>query len=389
LKILFVIYKTLEGAIQMVEKMMATPTVKKEEIFPVKNVHYVEIYTGNAKQSAFYYAKALGFKLVAYRGLETGCRDRVSYVLEQGAIRIILTGTLSDQSDIATFIKTHGEGVKDIALLVKDLEKTYAGAIERGGIAIREPWVEEDENGKVKKAILGTYGDTIHTLVEPIDYKGVFMPGFEARADIYGSKPTGLIGVDHLVGNVEVMEEWVNYYEKVFGFNVLKHFDDEDISTEYSALMSKVMMNGTGRIKFPINEPAEGKRKSQIQEYLDYYNGPGVQHLALLTNDIISTVAALRENGVELLFTPETYYQDLANRVGEIDEDVKKLQELNILVDRDDEGYLLQIFTKPIVDRPTLFIEIIQRKGALGFGDGNFKALFESIEREQELRGNI
>jgi 4-hydroxyphenylpyruvate dioxygenase len=389
LKILFVIYKTLEGAIQMVEKMMATSKTKKEEVFPVKNVHYVEIYTGNAKQSAYYYAKAFGFKLVAYRGLETGCRDRVSYVLEQGAIRLILTGSLSDQTDIATFIKTHGEGVKDIALLVKDLEKTYAGAIERGGISIREPWIEEDENGKVKKAILGTYGDTIHTLVEPIDYKGVFMPGFEAREDIYGTKPTGLIGVDHLVGNVEVMEEWVNYYEKVFGFNVLKHFDDEDISTEYSALMSKVMMNGTGRIKFPINEPAEGKRKSQIQEYLDYYNGPGVQHLALLTNDIIGTVAALRENGVELLFTPDTYYADLANRVGEIDEDIKRLQELNILVDRDDEGYLLQIFTKPLVDRPTLFIEIIQRKGALGFGDGNFKALFESIEREQELRGNI
>lgn len=377
------------GVVIMVEKMVAAPKVKKEEVFPVKNVHYVEIYTGNAKQSAYYYAKAFGFKLVAYRGLETGSRDRVSYVLEQGAIRLILTATLSNQTDIATFIKTHGEGVKDIALLVKDLEKTYAGAIERGGIAIRDPWVEEDENGKVKKAILGTYGDTIHTLVEPIDYKGVFMPGFEAREDIYGTKPTGLIGVDHLVGNVEVMEEWVNYYEKVFGFNVLKHFDDEDISTEYSALMSKVMMNGTGRIKFPINEPAEGKRKSQIQEYLDYYNGPGVQHLALLTNDIIGTVAALRENGVELLFTPETYYADLANRVGEIDEDVKKLQELNILVDRDDEGYLLQIFTKPLVDRPTLFIEIIQRKGALGFGDGNFKALFESIEREQELRGNI
>ncbi|NYE04358.1 4-hydroxyphenylpyruvate dioxygenase [Bacillus niacini] len=373
----------------MVEKMLAAPKVKKEEVFPVKNVHYVEIYTGNAKQSAYYYAKAFGFKLVAYRGLETGCRDRVSYVLEQGAIRLILTGTLSDQTDISAFIKTHGEGVKDIALLVKDLEKTYAGAIKRGGIAIREPWVEEDEHGKVKKAILGTYGDTIHTLVEPIDYNGVFMPGFEAREDIYGTKPTGLIGVDHLVGNVEVMEEWVNYYEKVFGFNVLKHFDDEDISTEYSALMSKVMMNGTGRIKFPINEPAEGKRKSQIQEYLDYYNGPGVQHLALLTNDIIGTVAALRENGVELLFTPETYYEDLANRVGEIDEDIKKLQELNILVDRDDEGYLLQIFTKPLVDRPTLFIEIIQRKGALGFGDGNFKALFESIEREQALRGNI
>jgi 4-hydroxyphenylpyruvate dioxygenase len=381
--------KDEKGEVNMAEKMVASPKAKKEELFPVKSVHYVEIYTGNAKQSAYYYAKSFGFKLVAYKGLETGSRDRVSYVMEQGAIRLILTGTLSDNTDVAEFIKLHGEGVKDIALLVKDLEKTYAGAIERGGIALREPWVEEDENGKVKKAILGTYGDTIHTLVEPIDYKGVFMPGFESRDNTLASQPTGLIGVDHLVGNVEVMEEWTNYYENAFGFTVLKHFDDEDISTEYSALMSKVMMNGTGRIKFPINEPAEGKRKSQIQEYLDYYNGPGVQHLALLTNDIIGTVAALKGNGVEFLNTPETYYKELANRVGDIDEDVKRLQELNILVDRDDEGYLLQIFTKPLVDRPTLFIEVIQRKGALGFGDGNFKALFESIEREQELRGNI
>jgi 4-hydroxyphenylpyruvate dioxygenase len=389
LKILFLKVKNDKGEVKMAEKMVASPKTKKEELFPVKSVHYVEIYTGNAKQAAYYYAKSFGFKLVAYKGLETGSRDRVSYVMEQGAIRLILTGTLSDNTDVAEFIKLHGEGVKDIALLVKDLEKTYAGAIERGGIALREPWVEEDENGKVKKAILGTYGDTIHTLVESVEYKGVFMPGFEARENTLESQPTGLIGVDHLVGNVEVMEEWTNYYESAFGFTVLKHFDDEDISTEYSALMSKVMMNGTGRIKFPINEPAEGKRKSQIQEYLDYYNGPGVQHLALLTNDIIGTVAALKENGVEFLNTPETYYKELANRVGDIDEDVKRLQELNILVDRDDEGYLLQIFTKPLVDRPTLFIEIIQRKGALGFGDGNFKALFESIEREQELRGNI
>ncbi|KAF0824655.1 4-hydroxyphenylpyruvate dioxygenase [Cytobacillus firmus] len=373
----------------MAEKMVAAPNTKKEEIFPVKSVHYVEIYTGNAKQAAYYYAKAFGFKLVAYKGLETGCRDRVSYVMEQGAIRLILTGSLSDSTDITAFVKTHGEGVKDIALLVKNIEKTYEGAIDRGGIAIRDPWIEEDENGKVKKAILGTYGDTIHTLVEPIDYKGVFMPGYQPREDSFGASPTGLVGIDHLVGNVEVMEEWTNYYEKVFGFSVLKHFDDEDISTEYSALMSKVMMNGTGRIKFPINEPAEGKRKSQIQEYLDYYNGPGVQHLALLTNDIVSTIAALKGNGVEFLSTPSTYYDDLLNRVGDIDEDVKRLQELNILVDRDDEGYLLQLFTKPLVDRPTFFIEIIQRKGALGFGDGNFKALFESIEREQELRGNI
>lgn len=373
----------------MAEKMMMKSRVKKEEIFPVKSVHYVEIYTGNAKQSSYYFASAFGFKLVAYKGLETGSRDRVSYVMEQGAIRLVITGSLSDDTDVAAFVKTHGDGIKDIALAVKDLDKTYAGAIERGGIAIREPWVEEDQNGRVKKAVIGTYGDTIHTLVEAVDYKGVFMPSFEPREDRQSIEPSGLIGVDHLVGNVEVMEEWVSYYENVFGFNVLKHFDDEDISTEYSALMSKVMMNGTGRIKFPINEPAEGKRKSQIQEYLDFYKGPGVQHLALLTNDIIATIAALKENGVEFLQTPDTYYEELADRVGDIDEDVKRLQELNILVDRDDEGYLLQIFTKPIVDRPTLFIEIIQRKGALGFGEGNFKALFQSIEREQELRGNM
>ena len=373
----------------MTEKVTATIKTKKQEIFPVKNIHHIELYTGNAKQAAFYYAKAFGFKITAYKGLETGCRDRVSYVLEQGAIRLVLTGSLSDNTEIAQFVKKHGEGAKDISLLVKELDKTYYEAIERGGIAIKEPWIEEDENGKVKKAVIGTYGDTVHTIIEPIDYRGPFLPGFEAYEDFYQSASTGLVGVDHVVGNVEDMEEWTNYYEKVFGFSVLKHFDDDDISTEYSALMSKVMTSGTGRIKFPINEPAEGKRKSQIEEYLDFYKGAGVQHIALLTNDIISTVAKLKENGVEFLTTPNTYYEELASRVGEIDEDVKKIQDLNILVDRDDEGYLLQIFTKPLVDRPTLFIEIIQRKGALGFGDGNFKALFESIEREQERRGNI
>jgi len=373
----------------MIEKVTATIKTKKQEIFPVKNIHHIELYTGNAKQAAFYYAKAFGFKITAYKGLETGCRDRVSYVLEQGAIRLVLTGSLSDNTEIAQFVKKHGEGAKDISLLVKELDKTYYEAIERGGIAIKEPWIEEDENGKVKKAVIGTYGDTVHTIIEPIDYRGPFLPGFEAYEDFYQSASTGLVGVDHVVGNVEDMEEWTNYYEKVFGFSVLKHFDDDDISTEYSALMSKVMTSGTGRIKFPINEPAEGKRKSQIEEYLDFYKGAGVQHIALLTNDIISTVAKLKENGVEFLTTPNTYYEELASRVGEIDEDVKKIQDLNILVDRDDEGYLLQIFTKPLVDRPTLFIEIIQRKGALGFGDGNFKALFESIEREQERRGNI
>ena len=373
----------------MAKNAVATGKEAQKEIFPVEQIHHVEVYAGNAKQAAYYYCKAFGFQIVAYRGLETGCRDRVSYVLTQGAIRFVITGTLEDNTDVAAFVKLHGDGAKDIALKVSNVEEAYRGAVERGAIAVREPWVESDENGTVKKAIIGTYGDTVHTLIETVDYKGVFLPGYQPYQFQISHTSTGLVGIDHIVGNVEIMDEWAAYYEKVFGFHVMKHFDDENISTEYSALMSKVMMNGTGRIKFPINEPAEGKRKSQIQEYLDFYKGPGVQHLALLTNDIIATVRALRENGVEFLDTPAAYYEDLANRVGDIDEDIKKLQELSILVDRDDEGYLLQIFTKPIVDRPTLFIEIIQRKGALGFGDGNFKALFESIEREQERRGNI
>ncbi|MDZ5710716.1 4-hydroxyphenylpyruvate dioxygenase [Jeotgalibacillus haloalkalitolerans] len=360
-----------------------------EDIFPVESFHHLELYVGNAKQSAYYFCHAFGFEIKAYRGLETGSRERVSYVLEQGVIRLVITGSLTDQTDIAEFVKLHGEGTKDIGLEVSDIDKAYYGAVERGGTGIREPWTENDENGTVKKAIIGTYGDVIHTLVENVDYKGAFLPGYEPYDGPSTAKSIGLVGIDHVVGNVERMDEWTSYYEKVFGFNVLKHFDDENISTDYSALMSKVMTNGSGRIKFPINEPAEGKRKSQIQEYLDFHNGPGVQHLAVLTNDIISTVHALHENGVEFLQTPATYYEDLAARVGDIDEDVQRLQELNILVDRDDEGYLLQIFTKPVVDRPTLFIEIIQRKGARGFGEGNFKALFESIEREQERRGNI
>ncbi|WP_078427796.1 4-hydroxyphenylpyruvate dioxygenase [Alkalihalobacterium alkalinitrilicum] len=361
----------------------------EKEVFPVESINHLELYVGNAKQAAYYFCYAFGFRIKSYRGLETGCRDRVSYVLQQGTINLVVTGALTDQTEVSTFVKLHGDGAKDIALKVSDVETAYQGAIERGGIAIRPPWTENDENGSVKKAMIGAYGDTVHTLIEIQDYKGSFLPGFQPYEDKMSSSTTGLVGIDHVVGNVERMEEWTTYYEKVFGFKVLKHFDDEDISTDYSALMSKVMTNGTGRIKFPINEPAEGKRKSQIQEYLDFYNGPGVQHLALLTNDIIATVKTLRENGVEFLGTPAAYYEDLSARVGNIDEDLKKLQELSILVDRDDEGYLLQIFTKPIVDRPTLFIEIIQRKGARGFGEGNFKALFESIEREQERRGNI
>lgn len=379
----------LGGLMKMGKNVADVQNQTTKEVFPVESFHHLELYVGNAKQAAYYFSKAFGFEIQSYRGLETGSRDRVSYVLKQGAIRLVVTGSLTDNTDVAAFVKLHGEGAKDIALKVSNVEEAYQGAVERGGIPVKEPWVESDENGSVKKAVIGTYGDTIHTLIEVQDYKGSFLPGYQPYEGVNISTTTGLIGIDHVVGNVESMEEWTTYYEKVFGFTVLRHFDDEDISTEYSALMSKVMTNGTGRIKFPINEPAEGKRKSQIQEYLDFYNGPGVQHLAILTNDIISTVKALRENGVEFLQTPDTYYEDLLARVGDIDEDVKKLRELNILVDRDDEGYLLQIFTKPIVDRPTLFIEIIQRKGARGFGEGNFKALFESIEREQERRGNI
>ncbi|WP_216829739.1 4-hydroxyphenylpyruvate dioxygenase [Alkalihalobacterium elongatum] len=361
----------------------------ENEVFPVESIHHIELYVGNAKQAAYFYCNAFGFQITSYRGLETGSRDLVSYVLQQETIQLVVTGSLTADTEVASFVKLHGDGAKDISLKVSSVDQAYEGAIKRGGIPIRVPWIEKDENGSVKKAIIGTYGDAIHTLIEHIDYKGSFLPGYQPYEGKNHSTPTGLVGIDHVVGNVESMEEWTSYYEKVFGFQVLKHFDDEDISTDYSALMSKVMTNGTGRIKFPINEPAEGKRKSQIQEYLDFYNGPGVQHLALLTNDIIATVKALHENGIEFLDTPATYYEDLSARVGNIDEDLKKLQELSILVDRDDEGYLLQIFTKPIVDRPTLFIEIIQRKGARGFGEGNFKALFESIEREQERRGNI
>ncbi|WP_282140738.1 4-hydroxyphenylpyruvate dioxygenase [Cytobacillus oceanisediminis] len=368
------------------EKMLREQ--KKADFFPVKEVDYLEIYSGNAKQSCHYFCTAFGFKPVAYSGLETGNRETVSYVLQQRKIRLVITGTLNDSSRVSNFIKKHGDGVKDIALAVDNVETAYNAAVERGAIEIQPPFEIKDEHGTVKKAVIGTYGDTIHTLVERNDYKGVFMPGFESYQTEVPFEDAGFIGIDHVVGNVERMEEWVNYYANVMGFKEMKHFTDKDITTEYSALMSKVMHNG-GRIKFPINEPAEGKRKSQIEEYLEYYNGPGVQHLAILTEDIVSTVSILRKNGVEFLSTPDSYYEMLSERVGKIDEEIDKLKELNILVDRDDEGYLLQIFTKPIVDRPTLFIEVIQRKGARGFGEGNFKALFESIEREQERRGNL
>lgn len=372
----------------MKQKSMDTLAAQMEDFFPVRDVDHLEFYVGNAKQSSYYLARAFGFKIVAYSGLETGNREKVSYVLVQKNMRFVVSGALSSENRIAEFVKTHGDGVKDVALLVDDVDKAYSEAVKRGAIAIAPPQELTDEDGTLKKAVIGTYGDTIHTLVERKNYKGAFMPGFQKVEFNIPFEESGLIAVDHVVGNVEKMEEWVSYYENVMGFKQMIHFDDDDISTEYSALMSKVMTNGS-RIKFPINEPADGKRKSQIQEYLEFYNGAGVQHLALLTSDIVKTVEALRANGVEFLDTPDTYYDELTARVGKIDEEIDKLKELKILVDRDDEGYLLQIFTKPIVDRPTLFIEIIQRKGSRGFGEGNFKALFESIEREQERRGNL
>lgn len=372
----------------MKQKSMDTLAAQMGDFFPVRDVDHLEFYVGNAKQSSYYLARAFGFKIVAYSGLETGNREKVSYVLVQKNMRFVVSGALSSENRIAEFVKTHGDGVKDVALLVDDVDKAYSEAVKRGAVAIAPPEELTDEDGTLKKAVIGTYGDTIHTLVERKNYKGAFMPGFQKVEFNIPFEESGLIAVDHVVGNVEKMEEWVSYYENVMGFKQMIHFDDDDISTEYSALMSKVMTNGS-RIKFPINEPADGKRKSQIQEYLEFYNGAGVQHLALLTSDIVKTVEALRANGVEFLDTPDTYYDELTARVGKIDEEIDKLKELKILVDRDDEGYLLQIFTKPIVDRPTLFIEIIQRKGSRGFGEGNFKALFESIEREQERRGNL
>ncbi|MCS1350492.1 4-hydroxyphenylpyruvate dioxygenase [Mechercharimyces sp. CAU 1602] len=371
------------------EQKQAQVTATEGDFFPILDVDYLEFYVGNAKQAAVYYCKNFGFKPLAYSGLETGNREQTSYVLEQGTLRLVLSGAYTSDHEISKFVMKHGDGVKDIALQVADVEKAFQETVSRGGIVVREPYEVTDEYGTLKKATIATYGDTVHTFIERTGYKGVFAPGF-IKADFeIPSTPTGIEGFDHVVGNVESMGEWVSYYEKVFGFSELRHFDDEDISTEYSALMSKVMQNGTGRIKFPINEPAEGKRKSQIQEYLEFYNGAGVQHVAYYTKDIVKTIEAMKKNGVQFLDTPDTYYDDLKERVGEIDESVEELRRLKILVDRDDEGYLLQIFTNPIVDRPTLFFEIIQRKGSRGFGEGNFKALFESIEREQARRGNL
>ncbi len=362
------------------------------DFLPINGTDHVEFYVGNAKQSAHFYRSAFGHSLVAYSGPETGQRDKVSYVLQQEKIRLVLTTPIAPEGLIADHIKLHGDGVKSIALWVDDAESAYRETTKRGGRSIMEPRVMKDDKGEVKLSAIATYGDTIHTFVERKNYKGVFLPGF---VDVPGpdavARPVGLKYIDHMVGNVGwgQMNVWVKFYQDVMGFRLYQHFDDKDISTDFSALMSKVMANGNDRIKFPINEPAEGKKKSQIEEYLDFYRGPGVQHIAMLTDNILKTVSKLREQGVEFLRVPHTYYEELTDRVGKIDEPIEELDRLGILVDRDDEGYMLQIFTKPVEDRPTLFYEIIQRKGSKSFGKGNFKALFEAIEREQELRGNL
>jgi 4-hydroxyphenylpyruvate dioxygenase len=379
---------------------MATATLPEQatagDTFPINGTDYIEFYVGNARQAAHYYVSAFGFNLVAYRGPETGVRDRASYLLQQDKIRFVLTTAIrpdlsAEAKEIADHVYRHGDGVRDLALWVDDARDAYAKAVERGAVSVHEPRVMRDDDGEVVIAAIRTYGDTIHSLVERKNYKGLFMPGYRAMTQAYQPENVGLKYVDHCVGNVELgkMNVWVDFYATVMGFRNLLTFDDKTISTEYSSLMSKVMANGNDRIKFPINEPAAGKRKSQIDEYLEFYNGPGVQHMALATDDIIGTVNKLRDRGVQFLSgIPGTYYSELQNRVGKIDEPVAELEKLGVLVDRDPDGYLLQIFTKPVEDRPTVFYEIIQRKGAKSFGAGNFKALFQAIEREQELRGN-
>lgn len=363
----------------------------EQDFLPINGTDHIEFWVGNAKQSAMYYMAALGFELVAYAGPETGLRDRASYVLQQNKLRFVLTSSIQPDTEIAKHVYQHGDGVKVLALWVDDAEKSFSETTSRGAEPAMEPKRLQDENGEVVVAAIKTYGETIHKFVERKNYKGSFLPGYAAKKSNFPVKPIGLKYVDHCVGNVELgqMNKWVKFYEDVMGFKLLITFDDKDISTKYTALMSKVVSNGNGYVKFPINEPAAGAKKSQIEEYLDFYRGAGVQHIAIATDNIVDTVGEMRARGVEFLYVPEAYYEDLRERVGEIEEDMAPLKELNILVDRDEEGYLLQIFTRPVQDRPTLFFEIIQRKGAKSFGKGNFKALFEAIEREQELRGNL
>jgi 4-hydroxyphenylpyruvate dioxygenase len=362
-----------------------------EDFLPLNGTDYVELYVGNAKQAAHFYKTAFGFQSLAYAGLETGIKTHTSYVLRQDKITLVLSTPFESDSEMASHLSKHGDGVKVIALWVDDARKSFEETVSRGAKPYMEPQVEKDEHGEVVRAGIHTYGDTVHLFVERKNYKGVFLPGFVEWQSDYNPESVGLRYIDHMVGNVgwNEMNTWAKFYNEVMGFANLVTFDDNDISTEYTALMSKVMTNGNGRIKFPINEPAEGRKKSQIEEYLDFYNGAGCQHIAVATNNIIETVSAMRNRGVEFLYVPGTYYDTVLDRVGEIDEELEKLKDLGIMVDRDDEGYLLQIFTKPVEDRPTLFFEIIQRKGAQSFGKGNFKALFESIEAEQARRGTL
>ena len=363
-----------------------------DDPMPLNGIDHVELYVGNAAQAAYFYAHAFGFRPVAYAGLETGLRDRASHVLEQGRIRLVLTGTLRSDTDISRHHALHGDGVRSIALSVPDVDHAHAEAVARDATSVAEPHDISDEHGTVRIASIAAYGDTLHTFIDRSDYDGPFLPGFQAAA-VNGASPDRdmLLGIDHIVGNVELgrMEEWVSFYERVFGMVEMIHFSDEAISTEYSALMSKVVASGNGRIKFPINEPAEGLRKSQIDEYLEFYEGAGAQHIAVATRDIVGTVAELRRRGVGFLEIPDAYYEEVPSRVPEVADQLDDLHRQGILVDHDDEGYLLQIFTKPVGDRPTVFFEVIERHGARGFGDGNFKALFEAIEREQEKRGNL
>src|SRR6185312_13058718 len=362
----------------------------EQDFMPIQNFDYIEFYVGDAKHTAYYFVHAWGFTPVAYAGLETGVRDHTSYVLEQGNIRLIVTSALGPEGAISEHVHLHGDGIKDVAFRVESAARAYREATSRGAHGIMEPTTRSDQYGSVTLASIATYGETIHTFVERQDYKGAFLPGFRAleNGTPRRARLAGLAGIDHVVGNVELgkMNEWVAFYEKVMGFTQMIHFDDRQISTEYSALMSKVMQNGSGRIKLPINEPAPGRKKSQIEEYLEFYYGPGVQHIALNTSDIVTTVHDLQERGIEFLQTPRNYYEDVLDRVGHIAENIRDLAELSILVDHDEDGYLLQIFSKPVVNRPTVFFEVIERKGARGFGEGNFKALFEALEHEQELR---
>ncbi|HRG33191.1 MAG: 4-hydroxyphenylpyruvate dioxygenase [Saprospiraceae bacterium] len=367
------------------------PNESIQDTFPILGTDHIEFYVGNAKQAAHFYQNAFGFEMVAYKGPETGSRDLCSYVLQQDKIRFVLTSAFRPDHEISKHVNLHGDGVKVLALWVDDAKKSFHLAVEKGAEIAFEPQTFKDEFGEVVMASIKTYGDTIHTLVERKNYNGPFLPGYVAKSGLKHVITTGLKYVDHCVGNVELgkMNKWVQFYQEVLGFKLLITFDDKDISTKYTALMSKVVSNGNGYIKFPINEPAQGLKKSQIDEYLEFYNGAGVQHIAIATDNILQTVGMLRENGIDFLYVPEIYYDDVMDRVGHIDENLEDLKKLNILIDRDEDGYLLQIFTKPLQDRPTVFFEIIQRKGAKSFGKGNFKALFEAIEREQEIRGNL